>query len=178
MSPRVVLVGPPGSGKSTVGRLLAQRLGVGFRDTDDDIEAATGMAIGDIFVEHGEAWFREVEALEVARALDEHDGVLALGGGAVLDAGTRARLATQTVVLLDVAADKAARRVGLHKPRPVLVGSFRGRWAELMRERRPLYAAVATVTVNTDDHDPDGVVTTIMATLAADGGAVPTKEPQ
>ena len=174
-----MLVGPPGAGKSTVGRLLAERLGVAFRDTDDDIEAATGMAIGDIFIEHGEVWFREVEAIQVARALDEHDGVLALGGGAVLDAGTRARLGDEIVVLLDVSAANASRRVGLHKPRPVLVGSFRGRWAELMRERRPLYAAVATVTVNTDDHDPDGVVTTIMASLSAEGGgAVPAKEQQ
>src|SRR5690349_16054991 len=115
MSPLVVLVGPPGAGKSTVGQLLAERRGVEFRDTDCDVEAAAGVSISDIFIEQGEAAFRALERDAVRRALDEHDGVVALGGGAVTDAATRASLAGHRVVFLDVGLASASGRIGLNR---------------------------------------------------------------
>ncbi|HEY5134911.1 MAG TPA: shikimate kinase, partial [Candidatus Nanopelagicales bacterium] len=139
MSPRAVLVGVPGSGKTTVGILLSARLGVGFRDTDQDVEMAEGKPVPDIFVDSGEPYFRSLERDAVARALREHDGVLALGGGAVLDAGTRALLVDEPTVWLQVGAAAGAHRVGLDVPRPVLLGNVRGRLATLVAERAPLY---------------------------------------
>ncbi len=111
--PRVVLVGPMGAGKTTVGNLLAAAWGVGLRDTDQDVEAAEGRAISDIFVDDGEEHFRGLERQAVASALAQHDGVLALGGGAVLDPATRDLLAGHTVVFLRVGLGDAVKRVGL-----------------------------------------------------------------
>lgn len=166
MSPRVVVIGPPGSGKTTVGTLVAERLGVAFRDTDADIEAAAGAPIPEIFVEHGEPYFRELERAAVVAALESHDGVLALGGGAVLDAGTRADLAGQLVVLLDVGLADAVKREGLGVSRPLLFGNVRARLKQLMEERRPLYNQVATVTVSTDGRTPDEVADEVLKVIA------------
>ncbi|MBV9292983.1 MAG: shikimate kinase, partial [Frankiales bacterium] len=130
MTPAVVLVGPPGAGKSTVGRLVAESLGVDFRDTDDDVEAAAGKSVSDIFIEDGEGAFRELERTAVAEALATHPGVLALGGGAVLDAGTRRALAAHRVVWLSVGLADASTRVGFARSRPLLVVNPR---AELKR---------------------------------------------
>jgi shikimate kinase len=165
--PYLVLVGPPGAGKTTVGRLLAGRLGVAFRDTDADVEALTGTTVAEIFVEAGEARFRELERAAVAAALREHDGVLALGGGAVLDPGTRAALAGRPVVFLDVHVTDAARRVGFNRDRPLLVGNPRSQWLRLMEARRPLYDEVATVTVSTDGRTPEEVVDAVIAATTA-----------
>jgi len=155
--PVAVLVGPPGSGKSTVGALLAARLGTDLRDTDADIVAATGQEIADIFVDQGEAAFRALEREAVRAALDEHVGVLALGGGAVLDEGNRSLLAGHRVVFLDVSLADAARRVGLDTSRPLLLGNVRGRLKALLDERHPLYLEVATLTVDTSGRTPDDV---------------------
>ena len=164
--PLVVLVGPPGSGKTTVGRLLAERRAVDFRDTDADVEASTGETIADLFIEHGEPHFRALEKDAVRRALAEHDGVLALGGGAVLDAGTRSLLAEHTVVFLDVHLADAAGRIGMNRDRPLLLGNPRAQLHRLMEERRPLYDAVATHTVSTDGRTPEEVAEEILGELS------------
>lgn len=164
--PLVVLVGPMGAGKSTVGRILADDLGVGFRDTDTDIEMVEGRAVADIFVESGEAAFRELETAAVAAALTTHDGVLALGGGAVLDPGTRDRLGGHTVVFLRVGLADAVKRVGLGTGRPLLLGNVRARIKTLLDERTPVYEAVATMVVDTDERTPDDVAAEVRRSLA------------
>ncbi|WP_327065696.1 shikimate kinase [Kitasatospora sp. NBC_01302] len=163
--PRAVLVGPPGAGKSTVGRLLAERLGCGFRDTDTDIEQRAGKPIPDIFIEDGEPHFRELEAAAVAAALAGHDGVLALGGGAVMADATRALLAGRPVVYLEVALHDAVKRVGLDAPRPLLAVNPRQQWRELMERRRPLYLEVAAATVATEGRTPEQVVDAVLESL-------------
>ncbi|MET8584302.1 shikimate kinase [Streptomyces collinus] len=155
--PAVVLVGPMGVGKSTVGRLLAERLGVGYRDTDDDIVAAQDRTIADIFLDEGEPAFRAIEKRAVAAALAEHTGVVALGGGAVLDADTRALLAGHRVVYLSMDVEEAVRRTGLNVARPLLAVNPRKQWRELMEARRHLYEEVATAVVPTDGRTPEEV---------------------
>lgn len=163
--PLVVLVGPPGAGKSTVGAALAGRLGVGFRDTDTDVEASADASISDLFVDHGEQHFRRLEEVAVTRALAEHAGVLCLGGGAVVSEQVRAALASHRVVHLDVGISEASRRVGLNTARPLLLGNVRGSLRTLLAQRRPLYESVATVTVSTDERPVDDVVEEIAAHL-------------
>jgi shikimate kinase len=167
MAPMLVLVGPPGSGKSTVVRLVAERWGTTWRDTDDDIEASAGMSIGDIFVDHGEAHFRVLEVAAVAAALEEHDGVLAVGGGAVLDERTRGLLDPLQVVFLDVGIADAAKRVGFNRDRPLLLGNPRAQWIRLMEARRPLYEQVATYTVTTDGKSRSEVADEVVALVSA-----------
>ncbi|GGT00133.1 shikimate kinase [Streptomyces cinerochromogenes] len=163
--PAVVLVGPMGVGKSTVGRLLAGRLGVGYRDTDEDIVTAQGRAIAEIFVDEGEAAFRAIEKAAVRAALTEHDGVLALGGGAVLDPDTRALLAGHRVVYLSMRAEEAVRRAALDEARPLLAVNPRRRWRELMEARRHLYEEVATAVVATDGRTPEEVTQAALDAL-------------
>lgn len=155
--PVVVVVGPPGAGKSTVATALAARLGVSVRDTDADVEALTGTTVQDIFLDHGEAHFRELEEQVVERALAEHDGVLALGGGAVLSERTRERLADHRVLYLEVGLTRAVRRVGLGAGRPLLLGNVRAQLKQLLDARGPLYREVADITVGTDDLDAEQV---------------------
>ncbi|MFS0704178.1 shikimate kinase [Cellulomonas sp. 179-A 9B4 NHS] len=168
--PRVVLVGPPGAGKSTVAAALAERWRLTVRDTDADVERVAGKPITEIFVDDGEPAFRALERDAVAAALTEHDGVLALGGGAVLDAGTRAALADYragggVVVFLDVSLAHAAPRVGLNRSRPLLLGNPRAQWQALMDARRPVYEEVATLRVPTDGLRPAGVAEAIESAL-------------
>ncbi|MGW5973235.1 shikimate kinase [Streptomyces sp. NPDC055186] len=154
-----------GVGKSTVGRLLAERLGVGYRDTDDDIVAAQGRTIAEIFVDEGEAAFRAIEKQAVRAALAGHEGVLALGGGAVLDADTRALLAGERVVYLSMDVEEAVRRTGLNAARPLLAVNPRKQWRELMEARRHLYEEVATAVVATDGHTPEEVTRSALDAL-------------
>lgn len=163
--PACVLVGPPGAGKSTVGQLVADALGVEFRDTDADIEAVAGKPVPDIFVDDGEPHFRTLERAAVAAALTSWQGVLALGGGAVLVGETRAALAGHTVVYLSVGLADAVRRVGLGQGRPLLTVNPRATLRHLLDQRRPLYEQVATVTVVTDGRDPAEVAAEVLAVL-------------
>ena len=163
----IVLIGPMGSGKTTVGGLVAERLGTSVRDTDHDVEATAGREISDIFVDEGEAVFRALERAAVAEALATHDGVLALGGGAVLDPGTRELLTGHDVVFLRVGLSDAVKRVGLGTARPLLLGNVRGRIKALLDERTPVYESVATLTVETDGREPAEVADEIVAALGA-----------
>ncbi len=176
MTPRVVLVGPPGAGKSTVGRHLAALLGATLRDTDTDVEERAGKPVAEIFVDDGEPEFRRLEREAVARALTGFDGVLALGGGAVLDESSRAVLAAYraaggTVVFLDVSLTHAAPRVGFNTSRPLLLGNPRARWLELMAARRPVYEAVAGVRIDTDGRPPRDIATQIADLVGGAAGA-------
>ena len=163
--PRVVLVGPPGSGKSTVGAVLARLLGVALHDTDSAVEAAQGRTISDVFVEDGEPAFRALERAEVARALAKEDGVLALGGGAPMDRDTERLLHGHTVVFLDVGIADASKRVGFDQSRPLLAVNPRASWVRLMNERRPVYERVATHRVDTAGRTPEDVAAEIMRLL-------------
>jgi shikimate kinase len=164
-APRAVLVGPMGAGKTTVGRLLAQRWGLPFRDTDDDVEQTDGRTVSDIFVDSGEEHFRALERAAVARALTDHPGVLALGGGAVMSEETRTALAGQRVVFLRVGLSDAAARVGLGAARPLLLGNVRGTMKALLDERTPVYVSVAVATVDTDGRTPDEVADAVEEVL-------------
>ena len=162
----IVLIGPMGAGKTTVAGLVADRLGTSVRDTDHDVEATAGRPISEIFVDDGEAAFRALERAAVAAAVASHDGVLALGGGAVLDPGTRELLAGHDVVFLRVGLADAVKRVGLGTSRPMLLGNVRGRIKTLMDERTPVYESVATLVVDTDGRSPEDVAEEIVTTLA------------
>ncbi|MFI0982724.1 shikimate kinase [Streptomyces sp. NPDC021093] len=168
--PAVVLVGPMGVGKTTTGRVLAERLGVAFRDTDADIVATAGKEIPEIFTDDGEEHFRRLERDAVRAAVAGHSGVLALGGGAVLDAATRVLLAELPVVLLKMGLDEAVRRVAPDAPRPLLSVDPRQRWRELMEERRPLYAEVARAVVSTEGRTPEEVAEAVLDALGPPGG--------
>ncbi|MEU8505172.1 3-dehydroquinate synthase [Streptomyces brevispora] len=164
-APLIVLVGPMGVGKSTVGELLAERLGTTYRDTDADVVATAGKPIAEIFYDEGEERFRELESRAVRAAVAEHTGVLSLGGGAVLDETTRTLLAGHAVVYLSMDVDEAVKRVGLNTARPLLAVNPRRQWRELMEARRHLYTDVARAVVATDERTPHEVAQAVLDAL-------------
>lgn len=163
--PAVILVGPMGVGKSTVGALLAERLGLPSRDTDEDVVARAGKPISELFLDEGEDHFRALEREAVAEALADHKGVLALGGGAILDPDTRRLLAGRPVFYLEMGVAEAVKRVGLDAPRPLLMINPRRQWRALMDERRPLYVEVARAVVSAEERTPAEVADEILGLL-------------
>lgn len=171
-APRVVLVGPPGAGKSTIGRKLAKELDVELYDTDAGIEAEAGRTIAEIFAADGEPGFRSIEEDVVRRALHTEPGVVSLGGGAILSTETRKLLRDHTVVYLELSVAEGLRRTGTSTARPLLNDTDpSAKYRELMRERRPLYREVATVRVRTDGRSPGRVVRAIMHKLSLEPAA-------
>lgn len=163
----IVLVGPPGAGKSTVGALLAKRLDRPFVDTDASVERRAGRAISDIFVQDGETVFRELEREAVLDALAGAPGVVSLGGGAVMQEpiAEAVREGDHEVVFLDVTIADAASRVGFDASRPLLVVNPRAAWTRLMNQRRPTYEGLATVVVATGGRTVEEVVDEVLAAL-------------
>ena len=164
--PVAVIVGPPGSGKTVTGRALADLLGVPFYDTDEAIVRSVGRSIADLFVEDGEAAFRELERVEVTRALAEERGVVALGGGAPVQPGAAELLEGHTVVFLDVGIADASKRIGFDQSRPLLAVNPRASWVAMMNVRRALYEAVATLRANTAGRTPEDVAAEVASALA------------
>jgi shikimate kinase len=165
MAPVAVVVGPPGAGKTTVGRALAELLGVPFLDTDAIIEARAGKPIPEIFFDEGEEHFRVMEQAAIGDSLESFTGVLALGGGAILSGATRAALKDHTVIFLSVELADAVKRVGLGAGRPLLAINPRATLKYLMDERRPHYSSVATHTVKTDGRTPREIADEVAALL-------------
>ena len=168
--PVAVIVGPPGSGKTVTGRALADLLGVPFHDTDEAIVRSVGRSIADLFVEDGEAAFRELERVEVTRALAEERGVVALGGGAPVQPGAAELLEGHTVVFLDVGIADASKRIGFDQSRPLLAVNPRASWVAMMNVRRALYEAVATLRADTAGRTPEDVAAQVASAL---GGGRP-----
>lgn len=167
MSPRAVLIGLPGAGKSTTGRRLAKILALTFADSDDLIEAAAGRAVRDIFAESGETAFRALERAAILAALRDFDGILSLGGGALSEPATRAALVSSevAVVLLQAPLATLVTRIGNAHTRPLLADDTAGRLAVLADERQTGYAEVATLRVDTANHTPGQVASLIAARL-------------
>lgn len=164
-----MLIGPPGVGKSTAGEKLAEMLSTTFRDTDADIEAQSGKPVADIFIDDGEAAFRELERAAATRAISQPDGVVALGSGAILDDQVAEVLAKRAQAVVYLAADftTVAKRAGLDRPRVVLPGNPRGRLRAMLDQRHPRYEALATITVQADDTaDPAELAAEIAARLS------------
>jgi shikimate kinase len=176
MAPRAVLVGLPGSGKSTIGRRLAKALDLALLDTDAAIEETTGRTIADIFATDGEKEFRRIEEEVVRSALQSHDGVLSLGGGAVTTPGVREALAGHTVIYLEINASEGVRRTGGSTVRPLLAGGDRDeKFKALMAERIPMYRRVATIRVSTNRRNPGAVVRYIVERLENPDASRPSR---
>jgi shikimate kinase len=168
MPPRVILIGPPGAGKSSVGKSLARLLQEEFVDTDVVISARENKSISEIFVDQGEPYFRKVEEEVLLDVLKNHKGVLSLGGGAPLSSSAQSAIkeSGSTVIFLDVSLAAAAPRVGFNRDRPLLLGNPRAQWQELMNTRRPIYESLAQHQVVTDKLSPTQAANAIVTLLS------------
>lgn len=165
--PPIILIGPPGAGKTSVGKALAKRLALNFLDSDKVVEEKSGKSISEIFITDGEPAFREMERAAVIDLIENQDGVIALGGGSVMDLEVSKRLLPMAnVVFLDVSISNAAPRVGFNRDRPLLLGNPRQQWIALMEKRRSTYEALAKTRVSTDNKKPVEVVEEIVKELA------------
>lgn len=171
MAPRVILIGPMGSGKSTIGKLLAAKLAAPFRDTDDLIEDEQGKSVSQIFLEQGEEEFRAIEKKVLREELLKDGAVLALGGGAPisLDAQSALRAISSYIIFLDISLSTVAPRIGFNRDRPLLLDNPRGTWQSLMQERRPIYELLADITINVDDRSENEIVDIAFSHLAESG---------
>lgn len=166
----IVLVGAPGAGKSTIGAGLAKAFGLSFFDSDTEIERVLGKPVSQVFIEDGEPLFRQIESQVVSEALKTQKGVISLGGGAVLDVDIRSSLSKHQVCWLQVSSSAAASRIGLDKPRPVLLGNVRASLIKLLAQRSPLYAQVATCIVDTDNKEPHVLIDELSEILSLSSG--------
>lgn len=165
--PPIILIGPPGAGKTSVGKALAKKLALNFLDSDKVVEEKSGKSIPEIFITDGEPAFREMERAAVIDLIENQDGVIALGGGSVMDLEVSKRLLPMAhVVFLDVSISNAAPRVGFNRDRPLLLGNPRQQWIALMEKRRSTYEALAKARVSTDNKKPVEVVEEIVKELA------------
>jgi shikimate kinase len=165
MSNQIILIGPPGAGKSTIGHSLAKKMQVKFADTDALIEAKLDKKISDIFVDLGEPVFRTEELIVLAEVLQSDNGVVSLGGGAPISPQAQKLLRSSgaTVIFLDISLGKAAARVGFNRDRPLLLGNPRAQWNELMSSRRPIYESLATAVIPVDDRSVNEICADILA---------------
>jgi shikimate kinase len=162
----IVLIGPPGAGKSSIGKNLAKRMNRTFIDTDEMIEKRSGKKISEIFLEDGEQQFRALEKESVLEALQQPDCVISLGGGAVLDSDTQSVLKEMNrVVYLEVSISNAAPRIGFNRDRPLLLGNPRQQWLSLMEHRKPIYESLAKYQVSTDNRKVNEVAEIVMEEL-------------
>lgn len=169
MAPRFVLIGPPGAGKTSIGRFLARVEKVDFADTDNLIEEEQGKPISQMFIDDGEPFFREIEERICLRALQDFSGVLSVGGGAILSGAVANALrdSNSQVIFLDVSLAVAAPRIGFNRDRPLLLGNPRQQWQKLMDDRRPIYESLATVHILTGDRSVNEVAKEILASVEA-----------
>ena len=165
MSNQIILIGPPGAGKSTIGHSLAKKMKVKFADTDALIEAKLDKKISDIFVDLGEPVFRTEELIVLTEVLQSDNGVVSLGGGAPISpqAQDLLRNSGAIVIFLDISLGKAAARVGFNRDRPLLLGNPRAQWNELMNSRRPIYESLATAVIPVDDRSVNEICADILA---------------
>jgi len=168
MPPRVILIGPPGAGKTSVGKSLSRLLQEGFVDTDTVIAEQEKQSIGEIFVDKGEPYFREIEEQVLLKQLEDHSGILSLGGGAPLStiAQGAIKASGSPVIFLDVTLAGAAPRVGFNRDRPLLLGNPRAQWQELMNVRRPVYESLAHHQLLTDKLTPNEAAAAIVTLLS------------
>jgi shikimate kinase len=167
MAPRVILIGPMGSGKTTIGQLVASNLGITFRDTDHVIEERAGKSVSDIFLEDGEDEFRILEKKVLRDELLSDGTVLALGGGAPIsvDAQSALRAIASPVIYLDISLATVAPRIGFNRDRPLLLHNPRGQWQTLMEARRPIYESIADSVIDVNEKSESEIVTLILEVL-------------
>jgi len=167
MAPKVILIGPMGSGKTTIGSLLAEKLGLSFRDTDHLIEEQEEKTVSQIFLDEGEDAFRAIEKRVLREELLTDGTVLSLGGGAPIsiDAQSALRAIASHIIFLDISLSTVAPRIGFNRDRPLLLNNPRGQWQTLMEARRPIYEAIADATINVDDKSEEEIVTIVLSSL-------------